>query len=269
MKKTKLFGLLALIFCGLLLAGCGRSDVTLTVNDDGSFTANVVYGIEKDKMGSPEVLEQLKTMVTSSLEENGVEYAESEDDSFVYVSVSRDFANIGELTSEESWRGIGMAPKFTADPDEGGLWTRYEDGRLKIDGTLNAAAFGASELVTQGSEESFGGSLSVILPGADEPQSWSGTAADSVSVSLSSAPLASAESVGEGSAQSADGGENAPEEGSAGESGRADEKGAVTAVWAAFALAAAAVCVLCAWLIRRKRAAKTENREKRSKKDGQ
>ncbi len=257
MRMKKLFRLMAAAFCALLLAGCGRSDVTLTVNGDGSFTADVVYGIEKAAMGSDEVLEQLKDMVASALDENGVEYAESEDESFVYFSVSRDFKDIDELTSEESWRGIGMAPKFTADSGGGGLWTRYEDGRLKIDGTLNVEAFGARELVAQGNEESFGGSLSVILPDETEPHSWSGTAADSVPVSLSSAPLEDGGETGEEKA-----GEAAPEEsGTADESGRAAGKGTIVTVWTAFALAAAAACVLCAWLVRRKRAAKTESKE--------
>lgn len=202
MKKIKFISILAIIIGVLILAGCGRNDVTITVNKDGSFHANVTYGIEKALMGNAEVQDQVKSLITDALDQNNVPYTEGETEEYVTITVERDFADLNDLVNEDSWRGIGMVPGFSRKQEAGKLWLRYEDDRLKIDGTLDAAAFGATELVSQGEgmNTSFGGSLTFVLPEAAEAgggnvdteapvYSWIGTASDAVTVSLTSAPM--------------------------------------------------------------------------------
>lgn len=235
----------AAVFTLLLLSGCGRSDVSLTVNGDGSFSAEVNYSITKALMGSEEVQNDVKSLITDSLDENNIEYTESENDEYVIISVKRSFADIGELTDAAAWQGISMVPKFTAEKTEGALWARYEDGRLKIDGTLDAAAFGAEELVSRGDELStdFGGSLTVNLPKEAEAHNgdasenaasyyWGGSGNESREVSLVSAPLKAA------GAPSASGGENE------GEKKPFNKAAAAVVIIAAAAAVIAAVCVL-------------------------
>ena len=200
MKKVKWLMIFAMLL--VLLAGCGRNDVTITVNKDGSFHANITYGIEKALMGNAEVQGQVKSLITDALDQNNVPYAEGETEEYVTITVERDFADLNDLVNEDSWRGIGMVPGFSKKQESGKLWLRYEDDRLKIDGTLDAAAFGATELVSQGEgmNTSFGGSLTFVLPEAAEAgsgnveteapvYSWIGTAGDTAVVSLTSAPM--------------------------------------------------------------------------------
>lgn len=218
MKYLKKSIFILAVFAALFLSACGRSDVTLTVLDDGSFKADISYSITKSLMGSPEVQEQVKSLITDSLEQNSIEYTESENDDYVIISVERSFADIDELTSAAAWQGISMVPKLSKEQATDSLWVRYEDGRLKIDGTLDANAFGAEELVSAngGVSDSFGGSLTIVLPDSadsfgdadtapasadasdrDETEErylycWSGTSADSKTVSLISGELEAA-----------------------------------------------------------------------------
>lgn len=199
MKRLKLFGLSAAAVLALvLLSGCGKSGLRLTVNDDGSFHADVTYGIDKSLMANDEVKQQLVSLITDALEQNGVAYAQEETDEFVFINVERDFADAKELANADAWRGIGMVPGFSSSEEAGKLWIRYEDGLMKIDGTLDAAAFGAEELVSQGGEGSaFEGSFSVVLPKPaaetngeqSDPKTyeyvWRGTAEESKAVSIS------------------------------------------------------------------------------------
>ncbi len=207
MKKCilKKAALIIFILSFLLLVGCGRSDVTLTVNSDGSFTADVDYSITKSLMANDDVKEQVKSLITDSLDQNNIEYAESENEDYVIISVQRSFADLAELTDENSWKGLSMIPKFSSEKTDGALWTRYEDGKLKIDGQLDADAFGAGELVSQSGagSDAFGGSLKIVLPdkaescdGVEDGSAsyiWSGTSAESKTVSLVSGELAAVE----------------------------------------------------------------------------
>ncbi|MCH5187265.1 MAG: hypothetical protein J1F63_02590 [Oscillospiraceae bacterium] len=202
MKNLKFISILAVVIGLLILAGCGRNDVTITVNKDGSFHANVTYGIEKALMGNAEVQDQVKALITDTLDQNNVPYIEGETEEYVTITVERDFADLNDLVNEDSWRGIGMVPGFSRKQEGGKLWLRYEDNKLKLDGTLDAASFDATELVSQGEgmNTSFGGSLTFVLPEAAEEgggnadteapvYSWIGTAGDTIAVSLTSAPM--------------------------------------------------------------------------------
>lgn len=206
MKKVKWLMIFAMLL--VLLAGCGRNDVTITVNKDGSFHANVTYGIEKALMGNAEVQDQVKSLITDALDQNNVPYTEGETEEYVTITVERDFADLNDLVNEDSWRGIGMVPGFSRKQEDGKLWLRYENDCLKLDGTLDAAIFGATELVSQGEgmNTSFGGSLTFVLPEAAEEgsgnveteapvYSWVGTAGDTAIVSLTSAPMPEAAAV--------------------------------------------------------------------------
>lgn len=294
MKKIKLFCAFAAVLAILLLSGCGRSDVTLYVLDDGSFRAQVTYAIDKSYMGNNEVLDQVKTLVTGSLDESGIEYEESETEQFVYISLSRDFANIAELTSEEAWKGIGMVPRFTDQCTEGTLWTRYEDGRLKIDGSLDVDSFNAGELISDvsgSSAEAFGGSVKVVLPmgdnntpikaessnaptSSDSPENaddsltasdswyvWSGTAADTVEISLSSEPLSWAESNVDSSSSEASGGSGGSKDKSSSNAGSTADKngGARTMTVVGVPLLLIAAAVACAVVLIKKKKQKQED----------
>ena len=180
----------------LLLTACGRSDLVLTVNEDGSFHATVNYGIVKSLVANDEVMGQVKALITDSLDQNNVPYTETEDDEYVTISVDRNFADLAELTSEEAWRGISFVPSFIAKDSSAGIWTRYEDGRLKFSGMLNTETFNAQSIV--GDNEgvaTFSGSLKIVLPseaqirvgGEDEGDNtyvWSGNAGDNVQMDL-------------------------------------------------------------------------------------
>lgn len=180
----------------LLLTACGRSDLVLTVNEDGSFHATVNYGIVKEFVANDEVMGQVKALITDSLDQNNVPYTESEDDEYVTISVDRDFADLAELTSEEAWRGISFVPSFTAKDGSTGIWTRYEDGRLKLSGMLNTETFNAKSIVGDNEDvANFSGSLRIVLPsaaqihvgGEDDGNNgyiWSGKAGDNVQLDL-------------------------------------------------------------------------------------
>lgn len=193
MKILKKLLLAVFAFGALLLAGCGRSDMILTVNEDGSFKAVVNYGIVKEGVASDEVLSQVKSFLTDALDQSGIPYTETEDETQITVTVERDFANLDALTSDDAWQGIGFVPRFRSY-DGDGVWARYEDGRLKLSGDLDTDAFGASEIATP--DGGFGGSITVILPSEAENFSggektdagyvWSGKAGDTVRLDLTS-----------------------------------------------------------------------------------
>lgn len=274
MKFLKRTALLACVFCAVLLVGCGRSDVVLTVNEDGSFSAQVTYGIDKSLMGNDEVKEQVKALITDSLEQNNIPYTEAEDDSFVTVCVTRDFADINELTSAESWKGISMVPKFSKEQAAGGLWTRIEGRRLKIDGSLDAETFGAKDFIEQNGElsDSFGGSLTIVSH--KEPEStngektetgykWSGKGNDKVNISYSGPKLNVSDSVEESPKKDAAAlkAESEAEENGESADGSAPFNPAAPLI-CALILAAVAVAAI---FVRRKRDAKGESEFGREK----
>lgn len=195
MKNVKKILLLLALLGAVLLTACGRSDVVLTVNKDGSFHAEINYGIVKSLVANDEAMAQVKSLITDSLDQNEIPYTESEDDEYVTISVERDFKDLAELTSQEAWRGVSFVPSFTASETNSAIWTRYEDGRLKFSGTLNVDTFNAQSIVgDSGNVATFGGSLRIILPSeADEAVGgeddgngyvWSGNSGDNVEMSL-------------------------------------------------------------------------------------
>ncbi len=200
MKKGKRALALLAVLAVLLLAGCGRSDIVLTVNDDGSFHATVNYGITKALVANDEALNDAKALITDSLDKNGIPYTEGETDEYVTVTVEKDFADLAELTSQKAWQGIGFVPLFTENNDGSGIWTRYDEGRLKFSGTLNSETFNAKGLLSDMEDPSgYGGSLRIVLPEAaeafaggqmeDDAYVWSGTGADSLTLDLVTAPM--------------------------------------------------------------------------------
>lgn len=201
MKKSKI-ALLLILVCIVIFAGCARSDVTLNVHKDGSFTADIQYGIDKSLMGNDEVKNQVKSLITDTLDENNIPYTEGENDDFVIITVTREFKDLNQITSVSAWQGISMVPRFSSVQAEGSLWARIEDGKFKLSGTLNSETFGAKDFVEQNSEvaNGFGGSLTVVTE--EKPHSadggeavgdtgykWGGSSSDSKTVSFESAKL--------------------------------------------------------------------------------
>ncbi len=257
MKKILI---LASVLFVLLLSGCGRSDVALTVNEDGSFSAKVDYSIAKAFMQNDDVKEQVKSLITDSLDQNNIPYTETETDDFSVISVERSFADIGELSSDDAWRGIGMVPKFSAEQAEGALWVRYENGALRLDGTLDMAAFGAGELASPtGDNSAFGGSLTVILPGKAEADNadtvtestyvWSGNGSESKTVSLTSAKYSAAEKA-ENEASAESGSDGKPTEAKQAESAEKENKASAAVI---IVIVAAVVADDAAYVVRRRK----------------
>lgn len=200
MKNRKRLLLFLTILGALLLSACGRSDITLTVNGDGSFHADVTYSIIREMVANDEALASAKALITDSLDQSGIPYTETEDEDYVKINVERDFADLEELTSKEAWRGIGFVPSFTANNDGTGIWTRYDEGRLKFSGTLNSETFNAQELLGDIEGTSYGGSLRIVLPQAAEAfvggqmedgnsYFWNGSAKDSLALDLATQPM--------------------------------------------------------------------------------
>ncbi len=199
MKKTFKKTVPIVLALALLLCGCGRSDIKLTVNKDGSFDVDVNYGITKALVANDEAMTQVKTLITDSLDENSIPYTESEDDELYRITVQRSFKDIDELTSPESWTGLGFVPTFSTSETGGDLWVRYDKGQLKLDGVLNIEAFKASDLISSDNAAIYEGSLTVVLPDDAESSNagsrdantytWSGSGEDSVNVSLVSSRI--------------------------------------------------------------------------------
>lgn len=198
-NRKKLLLLLAILGI-MLLTACGRSDLTLTVNSDGSFHASISYGITKALVANDEAMSDVKSLITDSLDQNDIPYTEAEDEERVTITVERDFADLSQLTSQEAWKGISFVPLFTAGNDGSGIWTRIEEGRLKFSGTLNAQTFNTQGIIGDMEDTSgFGGSVRIILPQEAEAFSggqidgnsyiWSGTGEDSLTMDLVSAPM--------------------------------------------------------------------------------
>ncbi len=205
MKKSKKILSLMMLLGVMVLVGCGRSDIVLTVNGDGSFHATVSYGITKDLVANDDAMNDAKALITDSLDKNSIPYTEGENDEYVTVTVEKDFADLTELTSREAWQGIGFVPYFTSINDGSGIWTRYEEGRLKFSGTLNSDTFNARGLLGDMEDPSvYGGSLRIVLPEAaeafaggqmeDDAYVWSGTGADSLTLDLVTTPIFEAQS---------------------------------------------------------------------------
>ncbi|MGN1098481.1 MAG: hypothetical protein ACI4SS_06265 [Clostridia bacterium] len=258
MKTYKKVLLFIFILAAVFLAGCGRSDVVLTVNEDGSFTADVNYGITRALMGNEEVEGQVKALITDTLSQNNIPYTESENDEYVIISVERTFKDINELTSADAWHGMSFVPNFSSVQAQGGLWTRYEDGKLKISGTLDSETFKAKELLEQnGMETSFGGSLTIVLPEAAEEYGdaeadgtsykWGGNGGESKEVNLVSAQIFAVDENGKDEAD----GESSTESGSS---------AVVGVVAVVLAAAIIAVCVLM-YKKRKKTEAETKSEE--------
>lgn len=257
--KTKRRALGALLLAFVLLCGCARSDVTLNIHNDGSFTADIKYGIDKSLMGSDEVKQQLTQIITQALDENDIPYTQSEDEDFVTISLSRDFKDLNQLTSAAAWKGISMVPRFSTTMEEGSLWVRIDDKKLKISGTLNSETFGAKEFVEQNSEvaSGFGGSLSIVaenkITKADGGEAtenngyiWQGSSSDSKTVDFETEKLKLPEGYDEGIKPISP----SPEDAEAPESEA--EKSSV-GVWIAVLAAAVIVVAVAVFLVKRKK----------------
>lgn len=252
MKNFRKILLLCLLLGVLLIAGCGRSDVTLTANEDGSFGAVMNYRIIKSQVVGEETMAQTKSIVTSTLDENNIPYTETEDEEYVTITVERSFADINELTSAEAWRGISFVPAFVSNENSPGIWIRYEDGRLALSGTLDVDSFGARDIVTDFG--TFGGSLRVVLPSEAESFSggeadgegyiWSGNSGDSISMDIKSQQIFS------------DLPQAQPEESPQGESAESPSSPKYVIIGL---IVAAVLCVLAVLLIRKKN--KTADKE--------
>ena len=137
-KKIFAAALLVLVF---VLCSCGRNDISLTINKNGSIDAQIVYGIDKTMVAGDDVLNQVKDLIKQPLDENKISYTEKNDGNFAKIVVEKHFDNAAALADAASWQGIPFVPKFTAVPTENAITVTAKDGKITFDGTLNSDSF--------------------------------------------------------------------------------------------------------------------------------
>ncbi len=259
-KKIFAAALLVLVF---VLCSCGRNDISLTINKNGSIDAQIVYGIDKTMVAGDDVLNQVKDLIKQPLDENKISYTEKNDGNFAKIVVEKHFDNAAALADAASWQGIPFVPKFTAVPTENAITVTAKDGKITFDGTLNSDSFGATELLSE-NKKAFGASISVTgekekgngKSSGKNTMKWEGTAEDSVKLELTAsykgedftekdAPPAAAEQ-GTSAAQNENNANTDSEKKSAESSKPADESGSseknyILPLILVIALAAAAV----------------------------
>lgn len=262
-KKIFAAALLVLVF---VLCSCGRNDISLTINKNGSIDAQIVYGIDKTMVAGDDVLNQVKDLIKQPLDENKISYTEKNDGNFAKIVVEKHFDNAAALADAASWQGIPFVPKFTAVPTENAITVTAKDGKITFDGTLNSDSFGATELLSE-NKKAFGASISVTgekekgngKSSGKNTMKWEGTAEDSVKLELTAsykgedftekdAPPAAAEQ-GTSAAQNENNANTDSEKKSAESSKPADESGSseknyILPLILVIALAAAAVTLL-------------------------
>lgn len=180
----------------LILCSCGRSDITLTVNKDGSFDAEIVYGINKEFVAGDEVIEQVAGLIKQPLDEKKIEYTEKDEEKFYLITTKKHFKDVKELTNASLWEGISFVPGFSTASEPNALLVTCENGKISFSGTLNSDSFKATELLSE-NKEAFGASLKIIAEKAkanvkeekNEKNAylWQGTANDNVEVQLTAA----------------------------------------------------------------------------------
>ena len=188
-KSLKILCISALLI--LILCSCGRSDITLTVNKDGSFDAEIVYGIEKAFVAGDDVIEQVAGLIKQPLDEKKIEYTEEDKEDFYVISTKKHFKNAQELTDASCWEGIPFVPKFTKEPYENTILVTEKDGKITFSGNLNADSFNAAQLISE-NKAAFGASLKIVAENATanvkEEKSeknaylWKGDASENVNV---------------------------------------------------------------------------------------
>ena len=262
-KKIFAAALLVLVF---VLCSCGRNDISLTINKNGSIDAQIVYGIDKTMVAGDDVLNQVKDLIKQPLDENKISYTEKNDGNFAKIVVEKHFDNAAALADAASWQGIPFVPKFTAVPTENAITVTDKDGKITFDGTLNSDSFGATELLSE-NKKAFGASISVTgekekgngKSSGKNTMKWEGTAEDSVKLELTAsykgedftekdAPPAAAEQ-GTSAAQNENNANTDSEKKSAESSKPADESGSseknyILPLILVIVLAAAAVTLL-------------------------
>lgn len=262
-KKIFAAALLVLVF---VLCSCGRNDISLTINKNGSIDAQIVYGIDKTMVAGDDVLNQVKDLIKQPLDENKISYTEKNDGNFAKIVVEKHFDNAAALADAASWQGIPFVPKFTAVPTENAITVTAGDGKITFDGTLNSDSFGATELLSE-NKKAFGASISVTgekekgngKSSGKNTMKWEGTAEDSVKLELTAsykgedftekdAPPAAAEQ-GTSAAQNENNANTDSEKKSAESSKPADESGSseknyILPLILVIVLAAAAVTLL-------------------------
>lgn len=262
-KKIFAAALLVLVF---VLCSCGRNDISLTINKNGSIDAQIVYGIDKTMVAGDDVLNQVKDLIKQPLDENKISYTEKNDGNFAKIVVEKHFDNAAALADAASWQGIPFVPKFTAVPTENAITVTAKDGKITFDGTLNSDSFGATELLSE-NKKAFGASISVTgekekgngKSSGKNTMKWEGTAEDSVKLELTAsykgedftekdAPPAAAEQ-GTSAAQNENNANTDSEKKSAESSKPADESGSseknyILPLILVIVLAAAAVTLL-------------------------
>lgn len=262
-KKIFAAALLVLVF---VLCSCGRNDISLTINKNGSIDAQIVYGIDKTMVAGDDVLNQVKDLIKQPLDENKISYTEKNDGNFAKIVVEKHFDNAAALADAASWQGIPFVPKFTAVPTENAITVTAGDGKITFDGTLNSDSFGATELLSE-NKKAFGASISVTgekekgngKSSGKNTMKWEGTAENSVKLELTAsykgedftekdAPPAAAEQ-GTSAVQNENNANTDSEKKSAESSKPADESGSseknyILSLILVIALAAAAVTLL-------------------------
>lgn len=256
----------AVLLLAFVLCSCGRNDISLKINKDGSIDAQIVYGIDKSMVAGDDVLNQVKNLIKQPLDENNVKYEEKDEEDFSRIIVDKHFESAAALADETNWQGIPFVPKFTAVPTVNAITVTAKDGKITFDGTLTSDSFGATELLSD-NKKAFGASIAITAnkesgngkSSGKNTMKWEGTAEDSVKLELTAsykgedftekdAPAAESEA-GASAAQGEDGGKtNSAEKSAAAKaeraSGAADRNYTVPIVFAAMAAAAAASILL-------------------------
>ena len=179
-----------LVFLMLALCSCGRSDITLTVNQNGSFDAEIVYGIDKALIAGDDVIEQVASIIKEPLDEKKIEYTEEDKEDFYIISTKKHFKNAQELTDASLWDGMPFVPKFTKEVQENTIFVTEKDGKITFSGNLNAKAFNAEQLISE-NKKAFGASFKIVAEKAtanvkEEKNAylWEGDASENVKVEL-------------------------------------------------------------------------------------
>ena len=184
----------ALLMLAFVLCSCGRNDISLTINKNGSIDAQIVYGIDKTMVDGDDVLNQVKDLIKQPLDENKISYTEKDDGNFAKIVVEKHFNNAAALADAANWQGIPFVPKFTAVPAENAVTVNAKDGKITFDGTLNSDSFGATELLSE-NKKAFGASITITAEKEEgngkssgkNAMKWEGTAEDSVKLELTAA----------------------------------------------------------------------------------
>lgn len=151
MRRVLLAGVLAAA-C-LLLSGCLKIDISLTVNRDDTVSGSIILGIDKRVAGlTGQTEEELaRSMTENSQLPRGARNEPYSDDTFVGVRVVYDNVSLSEFN-------IG-----STDPD--GLRITHADGKYRVTGVLDLSEVDFSNPAISNFADTFQARIAVTMPG--------------------------------------------------------------------------------------------------------